>query len=382
MKKSYIKLFSIELVMLIMIIFNIFISSIFTMTNLANILFWFITVALLIYLVGFPKDKHLHKTDILQIVFIYSIVYFLAIYIFGFFFGFLRNVLSFSFINILTNTVPVLLFILFQEITRCIVVSKGKENKIIISLLIIIFIIFDIMYGIRLYSFNEAMGIFEFIGLLVLPSIAKNLLLTYIVYKNSYKVAILYRLLFDLLLFVLPIYPALGAYFGSLLGIIFPVVLFLKINTFFAITQPSTIRKSNFKKLMIWIPSISILLVIIILTSGIFKFYWLAVGSDSMRPSINRNDVVIIEKLTEEQLYNLRENDIIAYEQDNRILIHRIVKVDVVNNRRIYNTKGDNNEAIDPYDVTHDQIKGIIRLRMPIIGYPSVRLDEVLNRAR
>lgn len=379
MKKNYIKLLIIEIIMLLIICFNTFISSIFTATNIYYILFWIITFVILLLLLGFEKDKHLYKTDILQIIFIYSAIYLIATYIFGFFFGFVKSPYSLLPLKIIKNIIPVFLIIIFQELVRYNIIAKGKNNKKIIVLLTLIFIAFDIGIGFNYYAITDAMSIFELIGLLIIPSVTKNFLLTYTSYKSGFKPVILYRIIFELTIYILPIFPDLGIYFESILNIVFPVILFLKLNTFFAKIKPTTIRVSKMRSFLFWIPTTAILATIIILVSGIFKIYAMAIASPSMVPNINKGDAVIVEKLSNEEISNLEIGDIIAYEYDQKIIVHRIVSINKKSNKYIFQTQGDNNDDVDSYDVNQSQIKGVVRYKIPFIGYPSVWLNELLN---
>lgn len=379
MKKNYIKLIIIEIIMLLTLCFNTFISSIFTATNISYILLWVLTFLILITSMGLAKDKHLYKIDILQIVFIYSTIYLLATYIFGFFFGFVRSPYSLEIIKIIKNILPIITIIIFQELIRYNIISKGKEKKFIIILSILIFLLFDISVGINSYTITDAMSIFEIIGLLILPSIIKSLLLTYISYKVGYKPVILYRIIFEVTIFILPIYPDLGIYFESILNVAFPIVLFLKLNTFFAKIKPTTIRTSKIKKFLFWAPTITILTTIVILISGMFKIYAMAIGSPSMTPNINKGDAIIIEKLSNSELDELQVGNVIAYKYDKKIVVHRIVNIEKIANKYVFNTKGDNNDDVDMYDIDEDQIVGIVRYKIPFIGYPSVWLSELLR---
>ena len=50
------------------------------------------------------------------------------------------------------------------------------------------------------------------------------------------------------------------------------------------------------------------------------------------------------------------------------------------NNEILYITKGDNNNMADKEKVKPSQINGVIRFKIPKLGYPSVWLSEFLNK--
>ncbi|MDA3856163.1 MAG: signal peptidase I [Candidatus Woesearchaeota archaeon] len=81
------------------------------------------------------------------------------------------------------------------------------------------------------------------------------------------------------------------------------------------------------------------------------------IQSDSMLPSIEVGDIVIIKNYEFEDL-NLYLNKTIAFYNpiDNRIIVHRVIKI---NENNIY-TKGDNTLFIDEYTLRKENILGII----------------------
>ncbi len=76
---------------------------------------------------------------------------------------------------------------------------------------------------------------------------------------------------------------------------------------------------------------------------------FIATGN-SMNPTIKTGDLIIIKK---EDTYQI--NDIIVFHNDeNRVITHRIYN----KTNELYNTKGDNNQFIDGYQVNSQDIYG------------------------
>ena len=379
MKKNYIILLSIEVLMLLFLIFNIFISSIFTSANVNYILFWLIILAILILTVGFEKARHLYKTDIIQLIFIYTVTYLVITYLFGLFFGFIRSPYTLTVKGLTQSLLPALILMFAQELTRYIIVSKSKEKKIFMALMMIIFIAFEIVLGIKGYSLQTGIGIFEFLVILVIPTIVTNLLLTYICYKGGYKPVILYRLILEISLFIIPIYPELGIYIGGIFDIVFPLIVFLNINSFYAKTKAIVVRSSKISKFLFWIPTTVLFISMIMLISGLFKVHAIAIATGSMEPNIKVGDAVIIEKLNDEEIKKLEIGQVIVYENERKMIVHRIVDLFYQDGTLVFQTKGDNNEEADTHYVKINHVKGAVRYRMPYIGYPSVWLGQLMK---
>ena len=84
------------------------------------------------------------------------------------------------------------------------------------------------------------------------------------------------------------------------------------------------------------------------------------VAGPSMEPTYESGDLVIVR---EQRTYS--EGDIIAYDTENGPVIHRIVDGDGTNG---YITQGDNNDAVDSWQPTHEDVIGKPWLHVPEIG--------------
>ena len=97
-----------------------------------------------------------------------------------------------------------------------------------------------------------------------------------------------------------------------------------------------------------------------------------------MYPKIHKGDIVLI---TDIDVKELKKGDIIRYRLDNYYVIHRIMMITEDKNGELeFVTKGDNNSRKDVQNKTKDDIIGIVRFRIPYIGYPSVEISETKNK--
>lgn len=89
------------------------------------------------------------------------------------------------------------------------------------------------------------------------------------------------------------------------------------------------------------------------------KIAWmeiLVVQSGSMEPTINVDDIVIIQPV---DIKNVKADDIITYEDKGTLVTHRVVEVDNTDSGIQLKMKGDNNNIEDKTRVTKDNIVGI-----------------------
>ncbi|MCR5146729.1 MAG: signal peptidase I [Clostridia bacterium] len=128
---------------------------------------------------------------------------------------------------------------------------------------------------------------------------------------------------------------------------------------------------------VIW--TVLILMILLVTLSAvsqkgnIFGYRIYTIVSGSMEPIIKTQDAVIVK---EEK--DLQEGDIIAFEIDNSITIHRITKIYTENDEKLYQTKGDKNNGNDKDAVHESQIKGKYQATLYGLGPMIIFLQKRL----
>ena len=87
----------------------------------------------------------------------------------------------------------------------------------------------------------------------------------------------------------------------------------------------------------------------------ILGIYMFNIVSESMEPTFEKDDVVIVKKSDPSIL---QKSDIITFQQEDRIISHRIIDIIKINDTIKFRTKGDNNEIADPNLVESGQVYG------------------------
>jgi signal peptidase len=100
-----------------------------------------------------------------------------------------------------------------------------------------------------------------------------------------------------------------------------------------------------------------------------------------MAGMIDSGSIVIIQKLpTEEIASTISEGDIICYQYRQIEITHRVISFhDNAAGERVYITKGDANPAEDINPVEMKQVVGIVRSKIPYIGYPALLVRNFLG---
>ena len=377
MKSSEKKILTLEIVSLIFLLLNLLL---FKLNNI-YIIFAFLLLLLIVlnFITGFEKNRKRFKKDGIILSIIFTLSYLFIIYVSGLFLGFERNGYSLSLLNIVRNSFPILVVILVSEFLRFELNTKSENQKSLIILSTFLFILVDINIAMQMYDFSNLNDLLEMVALVTLPSITKNILLTYFSLNFGFASTLIYRIIMELYIYLVPILPDFNIYLESIITFIYPLIL-LKITKLMLKTEEEkeiVVKNKNVVR-FINVFLVLIMFVIVLLTSGVFKYYFLSIGSGSMTPNINKGDVVIVEKYNEEELGQIEKGDILVYKKENQVVVHRVVEVNK-DGKMAFRTKGDNNDSEDAWIINEKDVIGVAKFRIPLIGYPTVWLNEALG---
>ncbi len=379
MKKGYTKVFIIEAIMIIFLLINSLAVNI--LSNYSLVLFLFLSLCLFKIFFDFEKDKHRNTNDVILYLIIYLLIVLIIYYAIGLFTGYVRIPNYYSLYGIFNIILPIVLTILLSEFFRYQLLRKSEGNLKLIILTTILFILVDVTNSIYFADFTTGYSIIVFIGLTLLPSICKNIFSTYTSSQTGYKPAIILSLCISLYKYLLPIIPDFNEYFLSMfLLFVLTVITLIIVKVLRNNSDAEQVTDSKHTKRLFalaYVFEAIFAIILIYFVSGYFKYYAIAIASNSMYPTFERGSVAIIEKI--EGNYNdLEVGDIIAYHYENRIIAHRIAKITEIDEKKYFYTKGDSNKSIDNYVVRQEMIMGTIDVYIPFIGYPTVWINELL----
>lgn len=376
------KTISILLILLVYIfVYRLFIMTHFLKyTEFINASFLMIILFLTIFLFSYQKDKPTPlKKKINLITAILIILFFSITYLVGMFVGFLKNSYSLNAYSILNNIFSPIIIIVCTEIFRYVVINQNRNSKKMLFLITIVLTLLEIFITIRGLSNMSLEDLFKLTTTTILPIIAKNCVLSYLTLKVGYRPSLIYRLVMDLYLFVMPVVPNIGDYMNSMIGICLPFIIYIysarTINEYYNGVEYE-FKSSAFQ--MADIPVLLFIAFVICLVSGYFTYYVIGIGSESMEPKIYKGDAVLVKKVKSKK--ELKVGEVVVYRNMGEDIVHRLVEVEKKGNKTFYRTKGDNNNTRDNLDIEYKDIKGIVKLKIPYIAKPSIYLKEELSR--
>ena len=383
MKRDKLKLYLLEISLMIFLFF-----AFIVLNNINDItIALFVSIFCLFICLMLPKNfkKSIYNRQVILIMLGFGIIYLGIYYLLGFLsFSFYKSPVLFGFRTFLKIIVPLALVIVSSEILRNrLLIQDGTitilKKRVDLSkyLIFIITLLIDLLIYIRVYDLTKLNDFLTATGFVLFASISCNLFYNYISLRYGYFGIILYRLITTLYVYIIPIVPNIYIYFTSFFRMIYPYILYLIFERTYSKTDfiaPYRERKKN----VVWITIITVIMTLLImLISCKFKYGILVIGSESMTGTINVGDAVVFEKYENQ---DLKTNDIIIFEKNGLHLVHRIVKVEKVNDSVRYYTKGDANSEIDSWTIDSSDISGIAKFKINYIGYPSLWLHSIFRK--
>ena len=375
MKKGYIRLLVFEFLISIILFLNSFVWNILS-RHIMNLFLLLIMILFRVFF-GFEKDRHRYIKDILMEVFIFLMTFFIIYYLFGLVVSFTRTGNYYNIEGLKNFIIPTFFFVILREYLRYNVINKAEGSKITITVSILLFIWIDITNAIYYGSFTSNYNVFTFVALTLLPAISTNIAYSYITYEVGYKPAMLYSLVMSLYYYLLPIVPNPNEYLVSIINLLLPLILWYRINLFLSKTRDEEISRDYKKRHYGWLlASLVITIALVYFTSGYFNFWAIAIASGSMSPTINKGDVAVIEKI-DGNFSKIKKGDVLAFQYDKVTMVHRVVNIVNDKDKYYFYTKGDANNHEDDFTIEEDMIIGVVNVKIPWIGIPTVWLNEL-----
>ena len=378
MKKGLLKLIILELVALIVIVFNIVFHDFLGKYGLAIILA--IMFGLSIWIAGFEKEKTLYRKQVIKIVLFYTFAFLILLYGIGLFIGYAKSPYSNNPTQIFLNLLPIFIIIFFEEMARFNILKKGGNSILLFVLSIFLFSAVDILLVIHMYDLRDMLNVVKLITYVIIPALSKNYMLSDFTRKYGYESCLIYQVIMNEYIYIMPIIPSYGIYLDSVTLFLTPIILLFIVNYAFEKEQREDLRdKHIFEKATTIVLSIMIFLVIG-LYSNLFRYWIAVVGSGSMTPTINIGDAIVVDKSYKKHLDRLKVGDVLVFKIRDTIYTHRIIDIKSSNGKYAILTKGDRKgQAEDSWVVSNNDVVGVVKHKIPYIGYPTVSLNRILE---
>jgi len=374
MNRDKIKLYVLEILLLLVLFLALFVSNIFNRTVLAILLFVFAIITRIF--IKRKKAASIYKKQVVWLMFGFSIIYIVVFYLMGLYFGYYKAPTTFGLATVIKFILPLATIIYSSELIRkTIIVQDSKLSKVLIS---ISMVLIDLIVYSGVYDITNMDDMLTVLGFIFFASIACNLLYNYITVRYSSTGVIIYRMITVLYIYLIPYIPDVYLFFRTFLRMLYPYIIYVVLDYTYSKTNYASQYKDR-KKNMIWSTvSLIITAIIIALISCQFRLGILVIGSGSMTGTIDKGDAIIYESYKNDS--KVKSGTVIVFEKDNIQIVHRVVDVISSGGTLRYYTKGDANKKIDDGYITSNDIHGIVKFKIPYIGYPSLWIRDLFKK--
>lgn len=326
---------------------------------------------------GWMKDNNYIRKNVTKTVISCFLAYLVTIYLLGLILGFNKTIFSFNIHYLLKIVLLNAIVIGMEEIIRYIICRNTPHKKLPIVLYALILSILNIIIEINGYDLSNNEVVFIFITTVVLPVISKEAICSYLTYKVSFLPSIVYKEATSLYEYVLPFIPKLGNYLYAVSSIVLPYMVYMGTRKTIHYNDKDKKYQRKVVRQVAYIPILVVLGIVVMLVSGIFSHTIVAIGSNSMSPTYQRGDAIIFKKT---QLDQIKIGEILAFRQSGKIITHRIINIQKIDDKFIFSTKGDANKTADAYQVEQENVLGIVKYSVKYIGYPTIWFNDVYAR--
>ncbi|MDD2377820.1 MAG: signal peptidase I [Bacilli bacterium] len=370
------------LMMLVILIYVLFYQWLFIFYGdliryIVNPLVW-LGFSLISYLLLYENYTFKHKKMISFIVASSAFIYIITYYALGLVTGYTHNPYLTTTSGIIINVFSILLVIVYKEYIRYILLITSNKYSYLYKIFVyILFVLSDLNISFIIKQLINSTTAFTTLGEIVIPVLSINLFMMYLCQKGGYIVSIWYRIIIILPNILIPIMPKFDWIIPALFNVLFPLFTYLvieyMINKRNKKVPSSVVEAFNPKN---WILTFITTIIIIMFGLGTFGIKPSVILTGSMKPSIKPGDLVIIKPI---DINDIQAGDIIQYQTNNYNVVHRVVSVLKDADGILLITKGDNNLNIDRLPVKEDQLVGKMKYHIPIVGYPSYLLHQIIG---
>lgn len=322
------------------------------------------------------RAPSVNRRTVLLLMAVFAVVYFILFYLSGLRLGFVRVTVPLTAKTLLNRLLPIALAIVASEIVRRVLLCT--EDRIAAALSFLIGLLSEVAIVGGFDGVDYFNALMDMAGLTILPAVSSGALYHFVSARHGALPCIAYRLLFTLVPYLVPVTPNVPDALIAFIGLALPLLLLLFLRTLFE----KRVKRATAKPHRKWIGLASALLAFLLaagmiaLVSGQFRYAAIVIATGSMTGELNVGDTVIYEQYKEQ---DIREGDIVVFERDRALVVHRVVEITHINGVTRYYTKGDANETRDAGFITASDVVGILDFKISYIGYPTLWMHRIFG---
>ena len=298
-----------------------------------------------------------------------ALLYITLYYLVGVRFGFYQNDYGLRTQVILRYLLPIGGIIFFGEVLRHVLLSQQKKGVTLLAYFIGLageVLTFTTLHGVGFYS-----TLMDLLGKTLFPAVVAHLLYQYLSKRYGIWPSVTFRLITVLTPYAIPFSPDIPPVMAALVALLLPLLLYWFIDILFEHKKKYALqRRPRWVRTLRTVASLLVLVLMLgtaLVISNRFHYGTYIIATSSMETEISPGDAVLYERWEGEFI---AVGEILVFEREGTVVVHRIVDAHIVNGEYRYYTKGDANKEMDEGYVTHNQVIGVVRAKVAFIGSP------------
>ena len=321
----------------------------------------------------------INKNQILLIISVIALLYVMIYYVTGIEFGFYKNPYRLNLSNFFKFFLPTAAIIAFSEVVRFVLLTQN--DRLASALCYLSCVLADMLICSNIPAVTSFARFMDLVAGALFPALISNLLYGYLSKRYGIYPNLVFRAVTTLHAYTFSVKSGISDSLLNFLRMLLPIAIYLFIDALYEKKRRYALGNAS----KFWRVASKILTVILVILmlgtvmviSNQFYIGAYVIATDSMTGELNKGDVAIYERY-EDQFIN--EGQVIVFEQSGLVVVHRVVDIKIINGQARYYTKGDANEDMDAGFITESDIVGLVNLKLPFFGYPTLWVRSLFKR--
>lgn len=321
----------------------------------------------------------INKNQVLIIITVIALLYVMVYYLTGLSFGFYKNLYRLNLNNFFKYFLPTAAIIAFTEIIRF--VLSAQNDRLASALCYLSCVVADMLICSNIPAVTSFARFMDLVAGALFPALISNLLYNYLSKRYGLYPNLVFRAITVLHAYTFSVKSAISESLVNFFRLLLPIAIYLFIDALYEKKRRYALQNtSKFWRVMSKILTVIVLIIMIgtvMLISNQFYYGAYVIATDSMTGELNKGDIAIYESYRDQIII---EGQVIVFEKYDSMIVHRVAKIEIINGITRYYTKGDTNEDLDVGFITDSDIKGLVNLKLPYFGYPTIWVRSLFER--
>ena len=295
------------------------------------------------------KKRSIHSInsgEVFFIVTLFALVLLMLYYLSGIKFGFVKNPYALKENNFFKYFFPIAAIIITSEIIRSVFIAQ--RDKIVDVFSYLFSVVGEMLIVSNFTSVTSFNRFMDLVAGALFPALLANLLYNYLSKRYGIFPNISLRCITTLYAYLFPIVSGISDSIVNFVKLLIPIAVYFFIDSLYEKKRRYALGNQSPMHRAVSTVLTSMVLIIMIgtvmLVSNQFRYGALVIATESMTGELNKGDVVIFESYDDQ---TITEGQVIVFEKNGNMIVHRVVDIAIINDDIRYYTKGDANEDMD-----------------------------------